>query len=563
MAMGIVFPGWSNANEHRGYPFHDLATKEGPDGTKLPEGVIVDANIMVPESAGRFVFASSVAVTPGLVSVTFLATDRDPFSPETSSSSSSESESTVPLAAISVQKPITPYKNYAIDPLYPGVAGWVAFGSDVEEIEQLSVRLTSPEAGLLNSRAARSYRDYPIQSLGKFGRVTELTGLIQLQGAGDVVVEKAIRSINGRKREVVKIGLDLSGEAEEILRRYAGPCGERPEDRTCTQGKPFLTINGVKPDCDGNIDIIFEGLDPQVTSIPGGIIVDLPIGLDDVCSTFDPERYDPEDLCEEEPSSSSSELPPSSSSSSSSLSSSSSSPAPPIDEYYDDFSLPSRTFEFMIPRRGTWNIQVVDPSEATVGRARLFCIDSKLPSVITVPQVPKNANPGYRTFALIRPYTTAANGHVVFGYKGDDEFWYAGLSLDTEQTTYGRLYVGHKTGDLGSSLDDWPAGLEFGYQFDIAGLPDLSAGSGIISPDGIFNSDIRVEVKVEPLVSDSELSLVTVEWYWNRSGQGLPNPATPFNAVTFATGFDLDGQCGLGGVACETHFDNFGIFNLA
>jgi hypothetical protein len=33
--------------------------------------------------------------------------------------------------------------------------------------------------------------------------------------------------------------------------------------------------------------------------------------------------------------------------------------------------------------------------------------------------------------------------------------------------------------------------------------------------------------------------------------------------VTFATGFDLDGQCGLGGVACETHFDNFGIFNLA
>lgn len=560
MALGLVFPGWSNANEQRGYPFHDLATKEGPDGTKLPEGILVDANIMVPESAGKFVFASSVAVTPGLVSVTFLATDQDPFSPE-ESSSSSEPTNLIPIAAISVRKPVTAYKNYAIDPLYPGVSGWVAFGSDVAEVDQLSVRLTSPAAGLLNSRAARSYKDYPVSSLGKSGRVTELTGLVQLQGTSGVVIEKVVREIEGRKREVVKVGLDITTNAADVLRTYAGTCGERPEDRTCELGRPFLTINGVTPDCDGNIDIIFEGLDPQVTSIPAGLIVDLPVGLEDVCATFDPTRYDPTDLCEEQPSSSSSsEQPPESSSSSSSESSSS--PAPPIEEYYDDFSDPAKTWEFMIPREGTWSIHDVEPSEATVGIARLFCAQSAAPSVITVPQVSKNADPGYRTFAVIRPHTTAANGHVIFGYKGGDEFWYAGLSIDIDQTTYGRLYVGHKTGDLGSALDDWPAGLEFGYQFDVAGLPDLEAGASIISPDGIFDADIRVEVQVEPLVSDSTLSLVTVQWYWNRSGQGITNPTTPFNTAVFATGFDLDGQCGLGGVACETHFDNFGIFNL-
>ena len=563
MAMGLAFPGWSNANEQRGYPLHDLATKESPDGVKLPEGIIADVNIMVPESAGRFVFVSSVAVTPGLVSVTFLATSSDPFSPESSDSSSSGSgvpDAFVPLAAVSVQRPVELYKNYAIDALYPGVAGWIAFGSGVEETINLSVLLPTPEAGLLVSRAARAYRDYPVQSLGKAGRVTELTGLVLLQGAGDVVIEKVVREIGGRKRDVVKIGLDMSDSAAELLRRYAGPCGERPEDETCTNGKPLLTVNGVTPDCDGNIDIIFDGLDPQVSSVPAGLIIDLPIGLDDVCATFDPSRYDPSDLCDEVPSSSSSDS--SASSLSSSSLSSSSSLVPPIEEYYDDFEDPARTQEYMITASGTWSIQDVLPSEATVGTSRLFCVESDGPSIITVPQVPKSGSPGYRTFAVIRPFTTAANGHVVFGYKGDDDFWYAGISIDTNQTTSGKLYIGHATGDLGSALDDWPAGLNFGYQFDIHGLPNLDAGSSIISPTGIFDADIHVEVRVEPLVSDSELKLITVQWYWNRSGQGIVNPTTPFNTARFATGFDLDGQCGLGGIACETHFDNFGIFNL-
>ena len=110
MALGTVFPGWSNANEQRGYPLHDLATKQSPDGTKLPSDILADANIMVPESAGKFVFVSSVSITPGLVSVTFLATDTDPFSP-----GSTPPSTFVPLAAISVSRQgLEIYKNYAI-----------------------------------------------------------------------------------------------------------------------------------------------------------------------------------------------------------------------------------------------------------------------------------------------------------------------------------------------------------------------------------------------------------------------------------------------------------------
>lgn len=552
--MATVFAGWLNKNEHRNYPLHDYASKQGVDGTLLPDGILVDANILVPESAGRYVFVSSLAITPGLISLTFLATDTDPFGPVTSSASSDDF---VPLAAIAVQRPVTTYRNYAIDAIYPGVAGWVSFGSDVEEMTTLSLRFASASDALLNARAARPYKDYPATSLAKFGRVTELTGLVQLYAGSNVLVQKAVRTINGRKREVITVGLDLTSAPAETLRTYAGDCGERPEDRTCSRGKPILSINGVTPDCSGNVDIVFQGLDASLSSVAGGMIVDIPVGLDDVCPTFDPSRYDPVDLCEEPPSSSSeSPVPPSSSSSES--------PAPPIpppEEYFDDFSDAGRTFEYMVPQEGTWYIADVDPSEAIVGRSRLFGISDERATIV-VPIIYKQQNPGYQTFAVIRPYTTSANGHVIFGYKGIDDYWYAGISVNTEDATNGLLYIGHKTGDLGSALDNWPNGLEYGYQFDSAGAPDTDAGVGVISPTGIFGSDIRVVVTIEPADSVGELSVVKVEWYWNRSGQGYPNPVTPFNVTRFTTGLDVSGACGVGAVGCETHYDSFGIFNL-
>jgi len=553
--MATVFAGWLNKNETRNYPLHDYASKQGVDGTLLPDGILVDANILVPESAGSYIFISSLAITPGLISLTFLATNNDPFGPVTSSSSSDDF---VPLAAIVVQRPVTLYRNYAIDAIYPGVAGWVAFGSDVEETDTLSLRFTSASDALLVPKAVRPYKDYPANSLAKFGRVTELTGLVQLYAGSDVLIQKGVRTINGRKKEVITVGLDLTSSAAEILRNYAGDCGERPEDRTCSRGKPILSINGVTPDCSGNVDIIFQGLDASLASVEGGVVVDIPIGLDDVCPTFDPARYDPVDLCETPPSSSSeSPEPPSSSSSSETPTP----PTPPPEEYFDDFSDAVRTFTYMIPQEGVWHIADVEPSEAVVGRSRLFGIGSAQATII-VPIIYKRQDPGYQTFAVIRPYTSDANGHVIFGYKGIDDYWYAGVSINTEDATTGLLYVGHKTGDLGSALDNWPNGLEYGYQFDSSGGPDTEAGAGIISATGIFDSDIRVLVRIEPADSIGELSLVKVEWYWNRSGQGYPNPTTPFNTTKFTTGFDVSGACGVGAVDCETHFDSFGIFNL-
>ena len=558
--MAIVFADWMNSNEVRNYPLHDQATKQSANGGQLPDGLIADLNIMLPESAGKFIYVSSAAITPGLVSLTFLATNSDPLIPDDASSSSSSSASDdglVPIASITVAKPITLYKHYAIEALYPGVAGWIAFGSDVREANA-SYRFTRPIDGLLCSKAVRAYRDLPVTSLGKTGRLTELTGLVQLQSAGDLVIGKNVRTINGRRREVITIGLNLEDDPAEILRRYAGECGERPEDRTCSQGKPFTTINGVVPDCEGNIDIEFVGLDVVQTAVDGGQMIDIPIGLDDVCTEFDPGRYDPVDDCEELPSSSAS-----SESSESSSSSSSSSPAPPPPaptEYYDDFSDPVHTIETLRQIQGSWYVADVPTSEALVGRSRLPLTESEDPGFIIHPLIERRAAGGYWTFSTIRPISTDANGYHIFGYKGVDDFWFAGFSIKTEDAPYGYLFVGHKTGDLGSALDNWPRGLGAGHQFDSAGDPNIYVSSTLL-PGTLLGIDVRTEVTVSP-IAGSELYRVHVEWFWNRSGQGYPNPTEPFDTCDFVTGFNLDGHCGMGAVACETHWDNFGIFNL-
>ena len=198
--MALAFAGWMNSNEVRNYPLHDSATKQSADGAIFPDNIIADMNIVVPESAGRFVYLSSAAVTPGLVSLTFLATDIDPFSPEQSSSSGSTG--LVPLASITVQKPVTRYKNYRVEALYPGVDGWVAFGTGVDEAGTRAYRFETSDAGLLNSKAVRAYRDQPVSSLGKSGRLIQLTGLVTLQGGGNVLVSRAVRVISNGVRKI-------------------------------------------------------------------------------------------------------------------------------------------------------------------------------------------------------------------------------------------------------------------------------------------------------------------------------------------------------------------------
>lgn len=579
--MAVVFTEWQNRNENRNYPLHDSASKQAADEGRLPDDILCDAHIMVPRSAGRYVFVSSVALSPALVSITFLATDTDPFDNAPSSSSSS-GETFVPLATLTLARPVEPYRNYAIEAMYPGVGGWVSFGNGINERTSLTLRFEDPAATALVSRAARWYDDLPVLSLGRLDQLTELTGLMLLRGeTGLVKVRKAIRQVAGVKREVVAIGLDLDAAVDPtaLLHRFAGPCGDRPEEGTCPS-QAIATINGVQPDCNGNLRIRVVGLDAIVVGIDAigddgelaasGNVIDIPVSLDDACATLELQQR--VDLC----------LPSSSLSSESSesalpeSSSSFSSPSALPTGYCDSFDYPSATFAALIPKDDAqaWAIEWVERcnfaddmyyrTPRLLSKRGLFT-----PQVIIHDTLWKSSSDSYVVEAVIRPRTERGNGHVIFGYKSADDFWFAGFSLDSVAAESGVVYVGRKSAVRTTRLDNWPNGLNFGYQFVQSGAPvtdfGLAGSTGGLPPalgaDGLFSTDVRVTVRVEPISPGSQIRLVQVHFSWDESTMGVPVDE-PFASIVFAVSpsdSDLFGYCGLGVVGSETEFDDFGI----
>lgn len=246
----MAFEHWYNLNEHRAYPCHDLATLVADNGERLPDNIIVDANIWVPEAAGRWVFISSVTVTDHLVSVTFLGSTQDPFSAEYTPPTAF-----TPIASLSVVRPVL-YRNYDLTAQYPGVAGWVTFGSGAVSYK-CALRFSDPAATRLCGRASRSYNKLPIEAIKKEVGY-ELTGIVRLRGSGDIWVRSGKRVINGVEQDVILVGLDTR-KGQDILQKYLGPCDGRPESRTCGR-PPIMYINNVPPDCDGNININFSGI---------------------------------------------------------------------------------------------------------------------------------------------------------------------------------------------------------------------------------------------------------------------------------------------------------------
>jgi hypothetical protein len=290
--MTTVFPGWQNTNEERSFPLHDEATRQGTTGVVLPNDVLVDAKLRVPESLGQHVYVGSVGITPALVSISFVATHDDTFG----GSSSSGAADTV-IAIATATRPVALYRNVSIEALQPGVGGWVTFGSGANELESFNALFDSLVDSMLVPSAATFYRDRPVESLRRDGGISRLQGDVKLAGQTAVVsIRRVVRRVDGELKEMIAIGLDASADIESLLRRFSRPCNGRPSEGTC-EGQPLVAINGVPPDENGNITFSFETAG-SVTPGQGGIIVDLPYGLAELCGDITLDRFDPVDLCE-------------------------------------------------------------------------------------------------------------------------------------------------------------------------------------------------------------------------------------------------------------------------
>jgi len=524
-----VFRDWLNTNETRAYPLHDRATRRGTGG-ELPNNFIVDAHIWLPRSAGRVLFISSAGISSGLVSLTLLAAEST-FCPGSSSSSSSSSGSSfTPMAVLSVRRPVARFKNYAITALYPGVGGWIAFGSAALDLESLALRFDGPEATQLLDRAVHAYDDIPVKSLGKLNVSSVLTGLVRLHGTtGTMRTFRTKRVIDGAERNVAALGLDLSQNKIATLTDFAGPCGHRPVAGTCNK-KPITLINGVPPDCNGNIDIEFVG-EQNVGDAGDGMVLDYPIGLSQACkpSPFKKLPVETSDVCDQPtPSSSSSSGVPSSSSSSSMSSSSQSLSS----EYCETFSGPPAELTVL---KGSFSLQAGRYVSQPAYLAEQFAVDNlRLLDAYNV----------YIVKSTIRPRTPGiGEGHLIFGYAGLTDFFFAGLTYRVSASyPGGRFFIGRRTAFGGG----WDGGLGNGYQFVGSYAP----------PVPLIITDYRIFMQVQILGPFANVRLVA---HWSDGGPQVVDQSVNFLLPPTPGAFNVQGYAGLGVIASESEFENFGI----
>ena len=281
--MGIRNYNWLNAQASRRYPLDDNSTGTGDDGTRLKDDIIVDLHLRWPRIAGQYAFLSGLTVTENIVTAVILAAD----SPDAAANF-------VPLASVTVRQPATEYSYHALNALYPGVGGFIAFG---DTSEGFSIRFSTPRQGLISPKTAHPYDLLPIPTIKKFGRADSLTGIVKILPGPDLEIVKETVMIETEEVDAIVIRLQSPTSERNPLADYIGPCGTRPESQNCDR-PGIQTINGVSPDCNGNIEIEFPGTNAETYRDCGGITLDQSVGIQDVCPNADePGRFAGEDDC--------------------------------------------------------------------------------------------------------------------------------------------------------------------------------------------------------------------------------------------------------------------------
>lgn len=269
--MPVRNQNWYDLQAGRRYPLDDTSTGLDDNGNMLDDSIIVDCHIKFPTAFGEFAYIQAITISDNIVTVIIGA------------GQATNSIANTTIAAVSLVKPITLSKNYAVTPLIAGVAGWVVFGSGVTT--NFTGRYSTPAQTQINPRNAINYATLPVTQLRKLGIAAGLSGIVNLTADAPIVVEKKTITIDAKEATALIIKTDANNNAFQFnpLEYFLGPCGQRPESGTCPK-QPIETINGIAPDCAGDIKLEALGLNLYPFSVAGGLGVELPISLADTCA---------------------------------------------------------------------------------------------------------------------------------------------------------------------------------------------------------------------------------------------------------------------------------------
>jgi len=284
--MSVRNHNWYALQATRRYPLDDNSTGLDDANNLIRDDILVDCHIRFPSTYGQYVCVQGLTVAPGIVTVVFGVSDK----------LDAGAAVVTPLAAVTVPRPVSVNVNYAVTALQPGVSGWAVFGPGITT--NFVGRYTTVQQALVSPRCARPYRPLPIPTIGKLGLTTALQGVVRLIGTAPVKVSyvqnagRIVRVIDGQKTVhrdatpalVVELDLDQITATYNPLKEFLGPCAARPESGNCPK-PPIESINGLKPDLSGNIDIKFENFaEVERFRNCGGLVIRHDKDLVDVCS---------------------------------------------------------------------------------------------------------------------------------------------------------------------------------------------------------------------------------------------------------------------------------------
>lgn len=282
--MSVRNLNWYNLQATRRYPLDDAGNGETDDGRSLPNDIIVDLHLRFSETLGQYAYVQAVTVSAQLVTIVF----------GVSASLNAVGKS---IAAITLLKPTDININYPITPLVDGVAGWVVLGNGINS-PPFSGRFSTPVQSRLTARCARSYSPLPITSLSKTGVAAKLQGVVNLAEETPVKLEYKKTVIDGVSTQLIVFSLDQydASLAYNPLSYFLSTCSQRPESNTC--GKtPISSINGISPDCYGNITVTFDNVTAQAFDGCGGIDLTTDYSLSAACTGAPPLPLFYSDLC--------------------------------------------------------------------------------------------------------------------------------------------------------------------------------------------------------------------------------------------------------------------------
>ena len=283
--MAIINNNWFNLNSIKRYPVDDKATGESDIGIELPNDIVVDVRLRFPETKAKFAAISSIHCGPGIVTVTFLGCQDYPVA-------TGEADAVaqfIPLAVISIPKPVSVGVPYSLTPMTDGVMGWIVFGEGVEK--KFSATFTNISQAVLAPRAASPYKVAGVKSISVNNDEIKLNKDIKLRGLGDLDISYGEREIPG-VGEVSALIFSLRNQStsENLYKKYHGKCQGRPESESCLKTSVEY-INDVYPDCSGNININFSINQIKdkvlVNSVLEGMAVEMPLGMAEACTKAD------------------------------------------------------------------------------------------------------------------------------------------------------------------------------------------------------------------------------------------------------------------------------------